>query len=332
MKREIVVEADIDAFRNESISGEAGSDAVSAPEPLVWIGGEELTQMKPRIKQMVVDKILPAGALMLNASKAKTGKTTLMVEICHAVSTGRPALGHYAVKHGPVLYWLADDPNVSRFAESWRTVAADSKVENFHLCTTRQHLYPDGIINLRTAIKQFQPVLVCVDSYTTIRTPRTPKTDFVKAEYDDMRRLSDLAGETGVSINLIHHQSKTKQADPFDSVAGSYAMGAGVDGRMVVEKLDETERLVRIDGRDLDEFEFVYARRKDRRLFQVIDGSAAGHWDRLRLIARNKSATFTAKDAGEIFGVTDRQARRILSQWEHIGAVAESERGRYSLE
>jgi RecA-family ATPase len=58
---------------------------------------------------MVVDQILPAGALRLNASKAKTGKTTLMVEICHAVSLGRPALGYYAVTQGPVLYWLADD-------------------------------------------------------------------------------------------------------------------------------------------------------------------------------------------------------------------------------
>ena len=33
-----------------------------------------------------------------------------------------------------------------------------------------------------------------------------------------------------------------------------------------------------------------------------------------------------------MFGVTDRQARRILTQWEHIGALVEVERGRYSLE
>jgi hypothetical protein len=131
---------------------------------------------------------------------------------------------------------------------------------------------------------------------------------------------------------LIHHQSKAKQTDPFDAVAGSYAMGAGADGRMVVEKLEDTERLVRIDGRDLDAFEFVYARGADRRLFRVIDGPAAGHWERLRLIARRQHSSFTAKDAGETFGVTDRQARRILSQWEHIGALVESERGRYMLD
>ena len=39
-----------------------------------------------------------------------------------------------------------------------------------------------------------------------------------------------------------------------------------------------------------------------------------------------------AKDSAKMFGVTDRQMRRILSQWEYIGAVTEGERGRYILE
>lgn len=145
-----------------------------------------------------------------------------------------------------------------------------------------------------------------------------------------MRRLSELAAETGAGTGLIHHQSKTKQTDPFDAVAGSYAMSAGSDGRMVVEKLADTERLVRVDGRDLDAFQFVYARGEDRRLFQVIDGPAAEHWERLRIIAgKHRGMPFTPKEAGEAFGVTDRQARRILTQWEGVGAVEEVERGRY---
>ena|SRR5215469_5643552 len=97
MKREIVGVADIDAFASASMANGADKNSIADPDPLVWIAGSQLTQMEPRRKQMVVDKILPGGALMLNASKAKTGKTTLMVEICHAVSTGRPALGYYAV-------------------------------------------------------------------------------------------------------------------------------------------------------------------------------------------------------------------------------------------
>lgn len=333
MKREIVVEPEIDAFARERIAGKDDNHGSGAePEPFVWIGGAELTQMKPRNKQMVVDRILPAGGLTVIASKSKSGKTTLMAELCHAVSTGRAALGHYSVIQGPVLYWLADDANVGRFAETWRVVSGDVSVENFHLCVKRQHLYPDGIINLRKAAAQFHPVLIVVDSYTMIRTPRTKNCDFVKAEYDDMRGLAELAAETGASTSLIHHQSKTKQADPFDAMAGSFAMSAGSDGRMVVEKLPDTERLVRVDGRDLDAFQFVYARGADGHLFHVIDGPAAEDWARLRVIAgKHRGIPFTTKEAGEAFGVTDRQARRILIQWEHVGAVEEFERGRYRL-
>ena len=42
-----------------------------------------------------------------------------------------------------------------RFAESWRIVSGDQKVENFHLSTTRQHLYPDGIAN-QMEVERFQ--------------------------------------------------------------------------------------------------------------------------------------------------------------------------------
>jgi predicted transcriptional regulator of viral defense system len=46
---------------------------------------------------------------------------------------------------------------------------------------------------------------------------------------------------------------------------------------------------------------------------------------------KHREASFTAKDAGEVFGVTDRQARRILGDWERFGAASEAERGRYVL-
>lgn len=334
MKHEILGAPEIDAFARARAQGQGDtSEGQLEPEPFDWIGGGELTQMKPRKKQMVVERILPAGGLTVIASKSKSGKTTLMVELCHAVSTGRPALGHYKALQGPVLYWLADDSNIERFAESWRIVSGDVNVDDFHLCVKRQHLYPEGIINLRKAAEKYRPILIGVDSYTTIRTPRTRNTDFVKAEYDDMRHLSELAAETGAAITLIHHQSKTKQADPFDAVAGSYAMSAGADGRVVVEKLQESARLVRLDGRDLDAFEFVYTRGEDRRLLQVIDGPAAVHWERLhKIAAKHGGLPFTTKDVGETFGLGDRQARRILNEWEQIAALNEFERGRYILQ
>ena len=151
-----------------------GSDT-SAVASFSWIGGEELSRMNVQPPKMIIEKILPAGALAVICAKSKSGKTTLIAEFCEAICTGRPALGHYTVIPGPVLYWLADDSNVTRFARAWRELTGDSPVKNFHLSVARQPLYPDGLINLEKAIKEFKPVFVCVDSYTQVRSPTAPK-------------------------------------------------------------------------------------------------------------------------------------------------------------
>jgi len=302
------------------------------PAPFTWIAGKELTGMNVQPPKMIIRKTIPAGALTVTCAKSKSGKTTLIAEFCHAIATGRPALGHYAVIQGPVLYWLADDSNVTRFARAWREIAGDVPVENFHLCVARQPLYPNGLINLQKAVELFHPVFIAVDSYTEVRSPVGPKTDFVKAEYQDMRRLSEFAASSGAAVNLIHHSSKSIRLDPFDSMAGSFALGAGADARMVLEKLDGAQRLVRVDGRDLDEFQFVYARDDSRRLYHVIDGDIARDWQRIKRLASRPSSSFTTKEAGEVFGLSDRHMRRVLIEWERLGAVLETSRGNYAFE
>jgi hypothetical protein len=309
---------------------EAGN---GGPEPFVWIGGTELSAMNVQPPKMIVEKILPAGALTVICAKSKSGKTTLVAELCQAICMGRPALGRYPVTQGPVLYWLADDSNVARFARAWREIAGDVPVRDFNLCVARQPLYPNGLINLEEAVKQFHPVFIAVDSYTEVRSPVGPKTDFVKAEYQDMRRLSEFAASSSAATALIHHSSKAIRLDPFDAMAGSFALGAGADARIVLEKLDATQRLVRIDGRDLDEFQFVYARNASRRLTHVIDGDIAKDWQRINMLASKPGkSSFTTQESAEVFGLSDRQMRRVLSGWEQLGAVIETTRGNYTFE
>jgi RecA-family ATPase len=324
MPSDIATEADLENLR--TVKG-------ASPAPFSWIDGEELSRMNTEPPKMVIEKILPAGALTVICAKSKSGKTTLITEFCEAICTGRKALGHYSVERGPVLYWLADDSNVTRFSRAWKELTGGVPVKNFQLCVARQPLYPDGLINLEKAVQQFKPAFVCVDSYTEVRSPTGPKTDFVKAEYQDMRRLSEFANASGAAVALIHHAGKTQRADPFDSIASSFAVGAGADARMVVEKLDGTQRLVRLDGRDLDEFQFVYGRDKDRRLYHVIDGAIARDWQRIYQVARKPDcSSFTTKRAAEMFGLGDRQMRRLLVQWEQLEALTETTRGNYTFQ
>src|SRR5579885_1639871 len=83
---------------------------------------------------MTVDRILPLGALTLCSAKAKSGKTWFATALCHAVATGRPFLGAFEVRQAPVLYWLPDDPNLSRYRRIWQTFnEGGATVANFHL-------------------------------------------------------------------------------------------------------------------------------------------------------------------------------------------------------
>ena len=145
-----------------------------------------------------------------------------------------------------------------------------------------------------------------------------------------MRRLSEFAAASGAAVALIHHSGKTQRSDPFDTIASSFAVGAGADARMVLEKLDDTQRLVRLDGRDLDEFQFIFARDAGRRLFHVVDGTIARDWQRIhQLAAKPDKSSFTTREAAETFGISDRQMRRVLNQWEHLDAVTELSRASY---
>jgi putative DNA primase/helicase len=300
------------------------SNGPSEPKPFCWIGGTELAAMKAEAPKMVVEKMLPAASLTLDCAKPKSGKSTLTAELCHAVCLGRKALGKYAVTEGAALYWLPDDRNVGRFKREWDRLTGGRAVENFHLCVDHQELYPGGIENLKRAVHEFNPVLICIDSYMNIRSPHGKNTDFTKAEYLDMRLLSEFAGEYGPAVKLISHAGKAKRDDPMDSSVHSYGAGAGADVRMVLEKLEGTLRAVHIDGRDLNEFEMLYCRSTQRKLIAIAEGSWIREWKRIYRLASKPEfqVPFETAEAAEIFGITPRQMRSILNGWEELSILS----------
>jgi hypothetical protein len=78
------------------------------PRDPVFLKGADLLHMGPKSAVvMTVDKILPASALTLASSKAKSGKTTLAVALSYAVVTSTDFLDTLRLKQAPVFYWAA---------------------------------------------------------------------------------------------------------------------------------------------------------------------------------------------------------------------------------
>jgi hypothetical protein len=285
-----------------------------------WINGADLQHIQEGSQViMAVENILPSAALTLASAKPKAGKTTFAISLCYAVATGKPFLGELRVRQSPVCYWCPDDSNVDRFKRNWANVAAGDPVNNFHLCVMRQQL-PDGFTLLENAITAHKAGLALVDSYTTIR--RTATGDFVQAEYSDLRTFSEIAVRTGAAIILIHHHAKATSDWGFDNAAGSFAMNASSDVLWSFERLDHSERILHVIGRDIESYDLVYRRDADKQFRKLIDKDAATHWRQLReALDGGLEPSFDAKVLAAALGVSPRQARRIAQQWLYADVI-----------
>lgn len=310
-------------------------DLVNAFRRPTWMSAADLDNIdEDKSVVMTVERILPLGALTLCSAKAKSGKTWFATSLCHAVATGTPFLDTFKTRLAPVLYWCPDDPNLGRFKRIWQTFKRGAKVDNFHLCVERVKL-PDGFDVLEGAIKKHKPGLVVVDSYTTIRGHAT-SGDFVAQEYAEVRRFSEMSVKHECSILLIHHHSKTSGQNPdvFDAAAGSFAMSASADVLWALQRMDNSERVLKVSGRDTEDFALVYRWNEKRTFDLVVSGDAAIHWQELRDAIEGgllkDGLEFDAKKVADALGVKSRQGYRILKQWIYAD-VARKVRGNYRL-
>jgi hypothetical protein len=295
----------------------------------------ELQGLKTGAVEMLIAKILPTKAFALLSAHPKAGKSTLAMTICHSVAMGRPIFGKYPTRQANVFYWIPDDGNTARLGRAWQAIAGTDAPEGMFFNTERHEL-PTGFGFLKAKIAEHKIGLVVVDTYTSIRS--AAGFDFVRDQYNDMRRFGEIAEETGASIVVIHHSAKGSIGDVNESnvikaPAGSYGMTAGPDLLWTVTKLDRSERLIHLSGRDLDDFAVVFRRNAESKLEFVIDGAPALHWPRLRLASFHlggANGLFTAKAVGEALGLTTRQAQRVIQQW-FYDDVVKSQTGSYAF-
>lgn len=278
----------------------------------------ELQGLKAGSVEMLIARILPTRACTLLSAHPKAGKSTLAMTLCHSVALGTPLFGKYPTRRTNVLYWIPDDGNTERLGRAWRAVAGLDAPETMFFNTERHEL-PTGFGFLKAKIAEHKIGLVVVDTYTSIRS--AAGFDFVRDQYNDMRQFGGLAEETGATIIVIHHSAKGSIGDVNESAvikapAGSYGMTAGPDLLWTVTKLEHSERLISLSGRDTDDFAVVFRRDEDKKLRFVIDGPPAQHWPRIREASFHlEDAVFSPKTLGEALGLTARQGRRIVQQW-----------------
>jgi archaellum biogenesis ATPase FlaH len=194
--------------------------------------------------------LVPAGETILVAGAPKSGKTLLAVDAAYAVATGGKFLGEQVTK-GRVLFISVDEsPRSTRLKLRQRGF---SGVEEVRVLT---RLRIDNLGELEAQLADFQPSLTIIDSAKAICRSADigeNSAEFANAIYD----LKELLGRYNSAALLIHHESKSKDADGINKVRGSSAITGACWGiwqlqqsRQTSEGDIEGDRWLKITARD----------------------------------------------------------------------------------
>lgn len=211
--------------------------------------------------EAVVPRFAYKGRTLLYAAREKLGKSTTARAGAAAVTTGRPFLGGRAVK-GRVLY-LALEEHLSDVARSFQEFEADP--DRVFILDRVAEPFTD----LEGAVSQVDPVLVVVDTLAAF----TESLGLDPGSSSDwtpvMARLSRIARDTDVALQLLHHGTKRD-----GKYRDSTAIGAGVDAILEMsEGMESSLRKIRARARwQMEDFGFRLVQGEDRPRFEVSSG------------------------------------------------------------
>ncbi len=224
----------------------------------------ELFQNVYEGKQPIIKQLLYPGVYIF-AGSPKVGKSFFVAQIGYKVSKGEPLWTGFDVRAGAVIYFSLEDTKAriqKRMADMFGVEGSD----DFYIITADDI---EDIGNLEASLEWqlellFKKIknlrLVIIDTLQKIRGKRGSSYN---NDYDTIGRLKKIADKYSICILIVHHTTKKKTMDSFESISGSNGLLGCADGAFVMEK--ESRRSLRafieVVGRDIS----------DQRLFLIKD-------------------------------------------------------------
>lgn len=195
--------------------------------------------------KFVVEELLPEGFILF-AAKPKVGKSYITLDLGLSVLDGGTFWGYQCIQ-GDVLVYSFEDTH-RRLQDRYRALRPDG------VTNKAGFLYFTGESNVpRLAAAPGEPCfthhlerelakrpavrLIVIDPIVAIRADQRDKTKgLYQVDYDNIRRVQQIAIRYGVTIVGVHHSNKSKDViDPADMVSGSTGMTAAADGVWVMD-------------------------------------------------------------------------------------------------
>jgi hypothetical protein len=292
--------------------------------------------------KMLIEAILPGPGAVLLVGTHKSGKTVLAVQMSIAIASGHAFLDNYAIQEpGPVLVLEQDDTNGMASLKDYLLASAVPTAGLPFTLVPRVpfEFGPEFVAWLESEIKARGLRFVVLDSYTALRPSRRHGGDIVKVEQAELAMLDALGKRNNSTILVLTHDSKGSFGmDWSDRAAGTFAMGAAVEGQIHISRFRDLpdsapDRLVRARGRHFEGVEAVLRFRPTTLDYQlIIEGSAASFYPDLAQISKQfGSGTFSPKDLYQDCGMARASAHRLITGLLTAGTLHRHGRGGYQI-
>lgn len=182
----------------------------------------------------IVDSLIPRGGLTILGGAAKTGKTTLCMQMMHDIITQNTFLDkriiHSEESKTKTLYITNEDSETLCFSRLIQIFGEDDGIENVEIVVNKRLRYADGtLLDFVEAAAEEGYNLFIIDNFRSFGVDAGIEKDVSGARLTErLRWMTEMCEELNISIILIHHTRKTGQNGRSVNVADELAGGSAI--------------------------------------------------------------------------------------------------------
>lgn len=222
---------------------------MSDPAYLHTVTLDELMDNVFEVKSAVIENLLYTGAYIL-AGAPKIGKSFLVAQIAHHVSTGQDLWG-YKVHQGTVLY-LALEDDESRLQRRMFRMFGVEGTSSLHFATSAKMIGSGLDEQLEKFVREHRDTkLIIVDTLQKVREAVSDSYSY-SSDYEVIGKLKQFADRYGVCVLIVHHTRKQPAGDSFEMISGTTGLLGCADGALLMQKEKRTDSKATLEvvGRD----------------------------------------------------------------------------------
>lgn len=237
---------------------------------------DELMDNVFEVKSAVIENLLYTGAYIL-AGAPKIGKSFLVAQISHHVSTGQDLWG-YNVHQETVLY-LALEDDESRLQRRMFRMFGVEGTSSLHFATSAKMIGSGLDEQLEKFVREHSDTkLIIVDTLQKVREMVSDNYSYSN-DYEVIGKLKQFADRHGVCILIVHHARKQPAGDSFEKISGTTGLSGCADGALIMQKEKRTDgkATLEISGRDQPD-QRLYLSKDQERLVWLLDHAENELW------------------------------------------------------